>query len=129
MKNKYFSKSGLEKAILEIKLRHKKGYKGLINEITKQVKEFYKTLPKESKLVFGLSGGIDSTTVTHLLVKAVGKQNVIVINLPVRKDDEGIKYFKETVRTLGIGSYFYNISRVTKSTKWIYKNKYYFYSI
>ena len=88
--NPKFSDEGLKVVLEEIKKRHKKGYRGLISLMSKQIKEFYLSLPKNSKLVFGLSGGIDSTIVTHLLVKAVGKRNVIVINVPVRKDDEGI---------------------------------------
>ncbi len=113
MKN--FSEQGLNRALAEIKKRHKQGYAGLLKTILTQIKIFHKTLPRGSKLVFGLSGGIDSTTVTYLLVRAVGAKNVIVMNLPTQADDEGIDYYKETIKRLKLEHYFFNIGTLTET--------------
>ncbi|MDO8556754.1 MAG: NAD(+) synthase [Nanoarchaeota archaeon] len=113
--SKNFSEQGLNKALAEIKKRHKQGYQGLLKTIITQIKNFYKTLPEGSKLVFGLSGGIDSTTVTYLLVKAVGAKNVMVMNLPARADDEGIDYYRATVKKLKLENYFLDIGTLTQT--------------
>lgn len=41
-----------------------------------------------SRFLLGLSGGIDSSVVTALAVKAVGKEAVLAVNMPAHPDDE-----------------------------------------
>lgn len=46
---------------------------------------------EDPKFVIGLSGGIDSAVVASLLVKAVGKEKVIAINIPTKNNREATK--------------------------------------
>ena len=58
-----------------------------INEQIELIVEFIKrqlTSAGFSKLIVGLSGGIDSAVTTALCVKAVGKENVFAVMLPYR---------------------------------------------
>lgn len=55
------------------------------------------------KYVIGLSGGVDSALVASLLVDAVGKENVIGVNMPTRyNSDETKGAAAHLVETLGI---------------------------
>jgi NAD+ synthase len=54
---------------------------GLINKITEEVRNF------TDKAVVGLSGGVDSLVTTCLLVKALGKENVITLHMPYNDID------------------------------------------
>jgi NAD+ synthase len=92
--------------ITEIKNRHLLGYKSLIEAITAQmIAYFLSQFPhadlaagrsrfagKEDSLIrprflVGLSGGIDSSVVTALAVRAVGIDAVLPITMPARPDD------------------------------------------
>lgn len=56
-----------------------------VHEETKKIIAFIKkTLKKQGfkKVVIGLSGGLDSTTVYYLLKQAVGQDNIITVNFP-----------------------------------------------
>jgi len=46
---------------------------------------------KTPKFVIGLSGGIDSAVVCSLLVEAVGKENVVAVNMPTQWNSEATK--------------------------------------
>lgn len=75
----------------EMRSRHKGGYIPLLDSITSQIYSFYKKngIANKGKIKFiiGLSGGIDSSLVTCLAVKAVGVENVIPITMPARSTD------------------------------------------
>ncbi len=45
----------------------------------------------QPKMVIGLSGGIDSSVVAALLVKAIGKENIIGINMPTKYNSQKTK--------------------------------------
>jgi NAD+ synthase len=52
---------------------------------TKKIVRFLKSVQKKTKLnkvIIGLSGGVDSTTVLYLLKKAYSKKNIFVVYLP-----------------------------------------------
>ena len=56
-----------------------------------------------TKVVIGLSGGIDSALTAVLAVDAVGKDNVMVISMPSRYSSEGsITDAKEIAKNLGL---------------------------
>ena len=55
------------------------------------------------KAHLGLSGGIDSALVAYLAVKAIGKENIVSINMPSRFSSQGSKDdSKELAENLGI---------------------------
>lgn len=59
-------------------------------------------MEKDFKFVIGLSGGIDSALVACLLVKAIGKENVVGINMPTKynsdKTKNSAKFLAEKLR-------------------------------
>ena len=64
-------------------------YEKIISEIKTWIKE-YVISAKVNGIVIGISGGIDSAVTTSLCVKALGKKNVIgldVVELSHKKDD------------------------------------------
>src|SRR5688572_24615426 len=64
-----------------------------------------------SRVVLGLSGGLDSTVAVHLLVEALGPANVLAIVLPYRTSDpHSLSAAQGTVNALGIASRRVNIS-------------------
>lgn len=90
----------------EIKNRHSTNYESLIDSICTQISNyFFQQFPhadrtagrsrfsgKEDSIIrprylVGLSGGIDSSVVTALAVKALGKEFVLPITMPARPDD------------------------------------------
>jgi NAD+ synthase (glutamine-hydrolysing) len=68
--------------------------------------------------VIGLSGGIDSSVVAALLVKAVGKERVLGINLPSKINSEKTKNAaKKLAKNLGILYDTINIDQLTELNK------------
>lgn len=57
----------------------------------------------QKKLVIGLSGGIDSALVAALVVQAIGKENVIAVNMPsIYNSDTTKDLAKDLAKELGI---------------------------
>lgn len=99
--------------IEEIKSRHQSTYEEVIEKIVLQIQGYFeRSFPKGSnptrfnkvksglvkeKFLIGLSGGIDSSVVTFLAVKAVGRDCVLPITMPARPDDESV-YMSSLVR-------------------------------
>jgi len=75
------------------------------NEIVK-ITEFIKQQLKRAgftKLIVGLSGGIDSSVTAALSVKVVGKENVFGVMLPYRKSHpDSLEHAKQVAKQLGI---------------------------
>lgn len=75
------------------------------NEIEK-ITEFIKQQMIKAgftKIIIGLSGGIDSSVTAAMCVKAVGKENVFGVMLPYRKSHpDSIEHAKQVAKQLGI---------------------------
>ncbi len=105
-----FSPNGISKAKAEIKSRHSFGYEVLTERIIQRIRDFYAQLPRlnekgnvvEPKLIIGLSGGVDSSVVTYLAVRAIGAENVIPITISSRKNEECISLAEIVRHGLGI---------------------------
>jgi NAD+ synthase (glutamine-hydrolysing) len=66
-----------------------------------------------SKVVLGLSGGIDSALVTALAARALGPQNVVVLLMPSQfSSDHSVSDAEKLVANLGVQSYTFPIKPV-----------------
>lgn len=66
------------------------------------VRKFMEPFPSK-KVIIGLSGGIDSAVSSTILVEALGKENVIAINMPSKNNQEILKDAAATLaKNLGI---------------------------
>jgi len=64
-----------------------------------------------NKVILGLSGGLDSTVVAFLSVKALGKNNVRVVIMPYGKlSDPSTKDARKIIKILGIKADYVDIS-------------------
>ncbi|MBT88943.1 MAG: NAD+ synthase [Spirochaetales bacterium] len=70
-----------------------------------------------SKVLLGISGGIDSALVTAIAVKALGKKNVLGIALPTQySSDKSLNLAKELSRNLGFKLRVANIQGIFEGT-------------
>jgi len=85
------------------------------NEIEK-IKEFIKQQLNKAgftKLIVGLSGGIDSSVTAALCVKAIGKENVFGVMLPYRKSHpDSLEHAKQVAERLEIKYEVVDISQM-----------------
>ncbi len=80
----------------------------LSDEIIKWIKNYFEENGKGCKAVIGISGGTDSSVCAALLVKALGKENVIGVLLPKGLQHD-INYSYDVINLLGIKHYEINI--------------------
>ena len=86
------------------------------NKVIQWIKDYFETNGKGCKAVVGISGGTDSSVVAALLVKALGKENVIGIMMPngVQHD---IDVSLALVKLLYIPHYTINIASPVNAMK------------
>lgn len=78
------------------------------------IKNYFEENGKGCKAVIGISGGTDSSIVAALLVKALGKENVIGVMMPNGyQHDQNMA--KDLIEFLGIPSYEVNIEKPVKA--------------
>ena len=86
--------------------RHRRSYAALADEIVAQLRAYFHrsfaggsppsrfagvgSTQVRPRFLVGLSGGIDSTVVTYLAVRAVGRDAVLPVTMPARPDDESV---------------------------------------
>ena len=80
------------------------------------VKEYFEKM-KFKKAVVGLSGGLDSSMVTYIAVKALGKENVHVVLMPSQYSSKGsVSDSEKLVKNLNISSDNVSIQAVVEKT-------------
>ena len=83
-------------------------------KVIEWIKKYFKENGNGCKAVIGISGGTDSSVVAALLVRALGKENVIGVLMPEGKQHD-IDVSREIVDLLGIKSYTVNIGETVKT--------------
>lgn len=78
------------------------------NEIVEWIRNWFEENGKDCNAIVGVSGGIDSSVVTALCVKALGKDRVFGIKMPCGEQPD-IEYANMLIKYLGIKSYTMNI--------------------
>jgi NAD+ synthase len=107
----------VEELLAEIKGRHGCAYEALLGPILRQIADYFaRSFVADSppsrfadeagalvrpRLLVGLSGGIDSTVVTYLAVRAVGRAAVLPVTMPGRPDDDSLPLAALVRRDLG----------------------------
>ena len=84
--------------------------------VARRITDFIRTYVNDSGTtgaVVGLSGGVDSSVTAYLLVRALGRDNVVGVILPYKTTPpEDIRDAKYIAETLGIKYYYIDISNV-----------------
>lgn len=78
------------------------------NEIVEWIRNWFEQNGKDCMAVVGISGGVDSSVVTALCVKALGKDRVFGIKMPCGEQPD-IEYANMLIKYLEIKSYIMNI--------------------
>lgn len=78
------------------------------NEIVEWIRNWFEQNGKDCMAVVGISGGVDSSVVTALCVKALGKDRVFGIKMPCGEQPD-IEYANMLIKYLEIKSYTMNI--------------------
>jgi NAD+ synthase len=78
------------------------------NEIIEWIRNWFEQNGKDCMAVVGISGGVDSSVVTALCVKALGKDRVFGIKMPCGEQPD-IEYANMLIKYLEIKSYTMNI--------------------
>ncbi len=87
----------------EMRARHAGGYARLAGQLETAIRNYYEraAVVETSILIVGLSGGIDSSLVTFLAVRAVGRNHVYPVTLPVWADTAALRRASEVRESLG----------------------------
>lgn len=78
------------------------------NEIVEWIRNWFEKNGKGCNVIVGISGGVDSSVVTALCVKALGKDRVFGIKMPCGEQPD-IEYANMLIKYLEIKSYTMNI--------------------
>ena len=78
------------------------------NEIVEWIRNWFEQNGKDCMAVVGISGGVDSSVVTALCAKALGKDRVFGIKMPCGEQPD-IEYANMLIKYLEIKSYTMNI--------------------
>lgn len=78
------------------------------NEIVEWIRDWFEQNGRDCNVIVGVSGGIDSSVVTALCVKALGKDRVFGIKMPCGEQPD-IEHANMLIKHLEIKSYTMNI--------------------
>lgn len=90
-------------------------YKETLDKLIKWTKEMFESIGA-NKAVIGISGGKDSSVTLALLVKVLGKENVVGILMPDGEQTD-ISYSHEIAELFGVENHVVNISEITSVFK------------
>lgn len=89
----------------------------VVDEITAAIRDHVAKTLKRKGVVLGLSGGIDSSVVAALSVRALGAHRVLALLMPERESsDESLSFGRQVADHLGINALVENITPILKST-------------
>lgn len=112
----HFPPESIGAVLAEIRLDD---YEQVVSDVCSQISAYYQKLPefdgKKPKLIIGLSGGIDSTIVSYLAIRAVGSENVITVNMPAYDGDESVYKSNLVSRILGTEHYTIPINPIVEA--------------
>lgn len=126
-KYQHINKQGLSKILQLIRTRIPGGYIKLLRDMVSETRQYYDSIPdvdangknQKPTFIIGLSGGIDSSVVTTLAVRAVGPNNVVPITLPHYHDNDSIRRANLLRKKLKLGKwntrFTLNIERVVQT--------------
>lgn len=98
------------------------GYTGIfdskyaMNTIVEWISDWFKQNGPECNAVVGISGGVDSSVVAALCVKALGKERVLGVLMP-NGEQKDIDYAKKLCDFLGINNITVNIYEAVNAVK------------
>lgn len=108
---KHINSQKLSKILQRIRARIPGGYPKILRDMISDIRKYYDSIPDVDangnknipRLIIGLSGGIDSSVVTALAVRAVGPNNVVPITLHHYYDADSIQRANLLRTQLGLG--------------------------
>ena len=87
--------------------------KEVVDDIVKQIRDWFEKNGPKASAVLGISGGKDSTVTAALLVRALGKDRVVGVLMP-NGEQSDIADSYEVCKMLGIKYYVINIADAVK---------------
>ena len=87
-----------------------------VENVVAWIRDYFEENGKGCKAIIGISGGTDSSVVASLLVKALGKENVIGVLMP-NGNQHDIDVSRSLVELLGIKHYEINIKETVDALR------------
>jgi NAD+ synthetase len=98
-------------------------YKEICNALLFEQKEFFRLCGIKAAQVH-ISGGLDSAITAALAVKAMGKENTVLITNPSKLNDDSLKYVRQLSIGLEVGYYTNPIQEIYEKIVEVHENSF-----